>query len=76
VATFLAIDSNKKEVDRMMDECGLELKKMQSLLESAEPKALKDFFRKEMETDPDLRARWVFRKSILNITFLKGLTSI
>jgi hypothetical protein len=59
VATFLAIDSNKKEVDRMMDECGLELKKMQSLLESAEPKALKDFFQKEMETDPDLRDRFL-----------------
>jgi len=27
---------------------------MQSLLESAEPKALTDFFQKEMETDPDL----------------------
>ena len=58
VATFLAIDSNKKEVDKMMDECGLELKKMQSLLESAEPKALKDFFCTEMETYPDLRDRF------------------
>ena len=32
---------------------------MQSLLESAEPKALKDFFQKEMETDPDLRDRFM-----------------
>lgn len=59
VAAFLAIDDDKKTVDSMMDESRQELKKMHSLLESVEPKALKEFVLREMQMNPDLVARFM-----------------
>jgi len=59
VAAFLAIDNEPEKVDRMMDECSEELKKMHTLLESVEPENIKDFFSREMEVHSDLRARFM-----------------
>jgi predicted secreted protein len=63
VAAFLAIDNEPEKVDRMMNECSLGLKKMHALLERTEPNVLNDFFCREMETHPDLRARFMARFS-------------
>jgi len=63
VATFLAIDNEPEKVDRMIDESSVELKKMQALLERAEPKDLKDFFSRELVAHPDLRACFMARFS-------------
>ena len=63
VAAFLAIDNEPEKVDRMMDERSQELEKMHALLERTEPNALNDFFRRELETHPDLRARFMARFS-------------
>lgn len=59
VAAFLAIDNEPEKVDRMMDECSEVLKKMHTLLESAEPNDLKDFFGRELVANSDLRARFM-----------------
>jgi hypothetical protein len=59
VAAFLAIDNDKRTVDSMMDESRQELKKMHSLLESVEPKALKEFVLREMQMNPDLVTRFM-----------------
>jgi hypothetical protein len=59
VAVFLAIDNEQEKVDKMMDEYSRELDKMHALLERIEPNALNHFFRKELETHPDLRARFM-----------------
>ncbi len=61
VATFLAIDSDHEKVNRMIDESSQELTGMHALLERAEPNALKDFLRRELEAQPNLRARFMAR---------------
>jgi hypothetical protein len=58
VATFLVIDNEPKKIDKMVDECSQELDKMHALLKRIEPNELNDFFRKELETHPDLMARF------------------
>ncbi len=63
VATFLAIDNEPEKVNRMMDDSSQELTGMNALLEQAEPNALKDFLRRELEAQPDLRARFMARFS-------------
>ena len=59
VAAFLAIDNEQENVDNMMDKYSQELDKMHALLERIEPNALNYFFRKELETHQDLRARFM-----------------
>jgi predicted secreted protein len=59
VAALLAIDNEPEKVDGMMDEFSKELEKMHALLERTEPDVLNDFFRIEMKTHPDLRARFM-----------------
>jgi hypothetical protein len=59
VAAFLAIDNEQENVDNMMDDYSQELDKMHALLERIEPNALNHFFRKELETHQDLRARFM-----------------
>ncbi len=58
-ATFLAIDNEQEKVNRMMNESSQKLTGMQALLENAEPNALKDFLRRELEAQPALRARFM-----------------
>ena len=63
VAAFLAIDNASEKVDRIMDEGFEELGKMQALLERTEPDVLNDFFARELETNPELRSRFMARFS-------------
>ncbi|VVB64980.1 Uncharacterised protein [uncultured archaeon] len=65
MATFLAIDNEQEKVNRMMNESSQELTGMHALLERAEPNALKDFLRRELEAQPKLRARFMARFSAI-----------
>ena len=59
VAAFLAVDNEPEKVDKKVDEYSQELNKMHDLLERIEPNALNDFFCRELENHPDLRARFM-----------------
>jgi hypothetical protein len=59
VAAFLAIDNEPEKVDRIMDEGSQVLAKMHALLERTEPDVLNDFFARELETNPELRSRFM-----------------
>jgi uncharacterized Zn finger protein len=61
VAAFLAIDNEQEKVGRMMDEGVEKMGKMHALLERTEPDALNDFFARELETNPELRSRFMAR---------------
>lgn len=59
VATLLAIDKNREEIESMMKRSSSELERMETVLERTKARALKDFLRQEMERLPDLRARFM-----------------
>ena len=63
VAAFLAVDNVSEKVDRIMDDGFEELGKMHALLERTEPDVLNDFFARELETNPELRSRFMARFS-------------
>ncbi len=63
VAVFLAIDNEPEKVDRIIDEGSQELREMHALLERTEPDVLNDFFARELETNPELRSRFMARFS-------------
>lgn len=63
MATFLDIDNEHEKVNRMIDERSQDLTGMYALLERADPNALKDFLRRELEAQPNLRARFMARFS-------------
>jgi len=63
VAAFLAIDNEQEKVGRVMDEGIEEMGKMHALLERTEPDELNDFFARELETNPELRSRFMARFS-------------
>lgn len=59
VATLLAIDKNREEIESMMKRSSSELERMETVLERTKAGALKDFLRQELERLPDLRARFM-----------------
>ena len=63
VAALLAIDNEQEKVDRIMDEGSQELREMHALLERTQPDELNDFFARELETNPELRSRFMARFS-------------
>lgn len=63
VAVFMAVEREPEMVNNKIDECTQELEKMNNLLKDADPDALDDFFRRELEANAELRSRFLARFS-------------
>jgi hypothetical protein len=63
VATFLAIDQECDEIDRMTEENCSQLKKMEMLLDKMEPEELRAFLSQELKTHSDMGSRFMARFS-------------
>jgi hypothetical protein len=59
VATLLAMNEAGAEIERMMLTSGAELQNPESLLKVMEPEDLKSFLCREMERNPEMKARFI-----------------
>jgi hypothetical protein len=63
VATFLAVEREPEKVDRMVGQVCGELESVQALLVRTDPDAVSDFLLQELESNPEMRARFVAKFS-------------
>ncbi len=59
VATLMAILEDKAEIDNMVEESSKRQKSLDEMLEEADPEALRDFLRLEMERLPEMQERFM-----------------
>ena len=63
VATFLAVEREPEKVDRMVSRVCGELESVQALLVRTDPDAIGDFLLRELESNAEMRARFVAKFS-------------
>jgi len=54
----MAMETDRSSFDSMMERSCSELEDLETMLDNAEPGALRDFLLREMERLPDLKARF------------------